>query len=109
MVPSASIEPGTFTIIVRIVGTANSVERHSLPNAVFHLAENVGNARSTLFCRQKRYGGSEAESANRRAQPTHGFLAIADYFCGAIDHWISRIIGQDLFPQCDRLARDRLD
>ncbi len=57
MVPSASVEPGTFAIVVWIFRTAKSVDGHSLPNAVFHLAQNVVNAHLSLFCCQKGYGG----------------------------------------------------
>lgn len=49
MVPSASVEPGAFTIVNWIFRTANSVDGHSLPNAVFHLAQNVVNAHLPLF------------------------------------------------------------
>ena len=49
MVPASAVKPRTFSIIIRIFGAANPVDDHALPDAVFHLTQNVVDALSAFF------------------------------------------------------------
>lgn len=53
MVPASAEKPCAFSVIVRIFGAANPVEDQALPDAVFHLTQNVADALSAFFGREQ--------------------------------------------------------
>ncbi len=44
MVPPATVKPSSLPVVLRIFCTANPVDSHRLPNAVFHLAKDFVDA-----------------------------------------------------------------
>ena len=59
MIPAAAIKRGPCAIVIGIFSPADPIDRHALPDAMFHLSEDIVDTPRTVLCCENGYRGGK--------------------------------------------------